>query len=292
MPDTLRVSCVQLHWARSLQTNLERALHYIASAARANSRVVLFPEANLTSYYFPFILELDGDDVARALDAVCSAAAEYDIWVIVGTVRKSGERFVNLAHVVSPAGRIVHEYAKINLAGRDEKKHCRGGDKLSLFEIDGTLCTLVICRDGRHPELYRIPAMAGAQVLFQPSCSSDEIEAVCWKRTAGRAQQPVGPNSRIFHCVANTVGMSPDGKQTSSGGSFIREPAGLPLAEAGLYHEEMITAVLDLSRATRRYVLDSMANPPFLAKYWQEMIEETKARADTQADRPTTHDTP
>lgn len=91
------------------------------------------------------------------------------------------------------------------MAGRDEKAYCRGGDKLALFEIDGVPCTLVICRDGRHPELYRIPAMAGAQILFHPSCSSDEIEAVCWKRTSGRAQQPVGPNSKIFHCVANTV---------------------------------------------------------------------------------------
>lgn len=64
-------------------------------------------------------------------------------------------------------------------------------------------------------------------------------------------QQPVGPNSKIFHCVANTIGESPDGKQTSSGSSFIREPNGIPLAEAGFYQEEMITAVLDMSRADR-----------------------------------------
>ncbi|MEE8389267.1 MAG: nitrilase-related carbon-nitrogen hydrolase [Anaerolineae bacterium] len=142
------------------------------------------------------------------------------------------------------------------------------------------LCTLVICRDGRHPELYRIPAMAGAQILFQPSCSSDEIEAVAWKRVSGRAQQPVGLNTKIFHCVANTVGQSPDGKQTSSGWSYIREPSGLPLAEAGYYQEEMITGVLDLARADRSYVLDSTKNPPFLSKYWQEMIVEMKTRAD------------
>ena len=124
--------------------------------------------------------------------------------------------------------------------------------------------------------------MAGAQILFHPSCSSDEIEAVCWKRTSGRAQQPIGPNSKIFHCVANTVGESPDGKQTSSGSSFIREPMGIPLAEAGFYQEEMITAVLDLSRATRSYIIDSMNNPPFLANYWQEMIREMKRRADSR----------
>jgi predicted amidohydrolase len=122
--------------------------------------------------------------------------------------------------------------------------------------------------------------MAGAQILFHPSCSSDEIEAVAWKRISGRAQQPVGPNSKIFHCVANTVGQSPDGRQTSSGASFIREPNGIPLAEAGFYQEEMITAVLDLERADRSYVLDSLENPPFLRQHWLEMVDAVKARKD------------
>ncbi|MDO8836320.1 MAG: carbon-nitrogen hydrolase family protein [Vicinamibacterales bacterium] len=279
-PATLQVSCVQLHWARPLAFNLQRTLHYIAAAADAGSRVVLLPEATLTSYYFPYVIGLDPADVAAALDAVRAAARDRGIWVIVGTIRKTHDRFLNLMHVIDPSGAIVHEYAKVNMAGRDELQYCRGGNKLSLFEIDGVTCTMVICRDGRHPELYRVPAMAGAQILFHPSCSSDEIEAVCWKRTSGRAQQPVGPNSKIFHCVANTVGESPDGKQTSSGSSFIREPNGIPLAEAGYYQEEMITAVLDLSRADRSYVRDSMKNPPFLAEHWRRMIADVEARKD------------
>lgn len=280
MINSLQVSCVQMHWAKSLDFNLQRTLHYIRSAADSGSRVVLFPEANLTSYYFPTVIELDQNALLASLEQVCTAARKNDIWVIVGTIQKTQDRFLNLAHVINRKGEIVYQYAKVNMAGSDERKYCRGGNKLSLFEIEGVLCTLVICRDGRHPELYRIPAMAGAQILFHPSCSSDEIEAVCWKRTSGRAQQPVGPNSKIFHCVANTVGESPDGKQTSSGSSFIREPNGIPLAEAGFYQEEMITAVLDLSRADRSYVLDSLKNPPFLAKYWQQMVAETVARKD------------
>jgi len=40
----------------------------------------------------------------------------------------------------------------------------------------------------------------------------------------------------------------------------------------------MITSVLDLSRADRSYILDSMKNPPFLAKHWQRLIEEMKTR--------------
>jgi predicted amidohydrolase len=278
--NVLQVSCVQMNWAKPIEFNLQRTLHYIREASQSGSRVVLFPEANLTSYYFPYLVNLPQKLIDQALDQVCQAAAQKHIWVIVGTIQAKGERFLNLAHVINPTGEIVHEYAKINMAGRDEKKYCRGGDKLSLFSIDGICCTLVICRDGRHPELYRIPAMAGAQILFQPSCSSDEIEAVAWKRLSGRAQQPVGPNTKIFHCVANTIGESPDGKQNSSGESFIREPSGIPLAEAGYYQEEMITSVLDMARATRSYILDSLKNPPFLSRYWQEMIAEARQRAD------------
>ncbi len=280
VPATLQVSCVQLHWAKPLPFNLQRTLHFVAAAADAGSRVVLFPEASLTSYYFPYAIGLDPAEVSAGLDAVRGAAREHDIWVIVGTVKKTHDRFLNLAHVVDPRGVIVHEYAKVHMAGRDEQRYCRGGNKLSLFEIDGVRCTLVICRDGRHPELYRLPAMAGAQILFHPSNSTDEIEAVCWKRTSGRAQQPAGPNSKIFHCVANTVGEAPDGKQTSSGSSFIREPNGIPLAEAGFYQEEMITAVLDLARADRSYVRDSLEHPPFLAGYWQQMIAAVETRKD------------
>jgi predicted amidohydrolase len=276
---TLQVSCVQMHWAKPLAFNLQRTLHNIEAASAHGSRVVLFPEANLTGYYYPYAINLDPKEIQQALDQTRAAAAANDIWTIVGSIQKTGDRFLNLAHVIDPSGEIVHEYAKIHMAGRDEKQYCRGGDKLSLFKVDGILCTLIICRDGRHPELYRLPAMAGAQVLFQPSCSSDEIEAVAWKRISGRAQQPVGPNTRIFHCVANTIGQSPDGKQTSSGGSFIREPSGLPLAEAGYYQEEMITAVLDLARADRSYILDSMQHPPFLSQYWGDMIEEIRSRA-------------
>jgi hypothetical protein len=68
-----------------------------------------------------------------------------------------------------------------------------------------------------------------------PLDSNYKFNSYRWKRVSGRAQQPAGPTTRIFHCVANTVGQSPDGRQTSSGQSFIRNPDSLPLAEAGFY---------------------------------------------------------
>jgi predicted amidohydrolase len=281
VPTVLQVSCVQLHWAQTLEKNLARTLHYIDAAAEAGSRVVLFPEATLTGYYFPYLTGLAPDAVRDALRCVCEAARAREIWVIAGTIQKHGEKYLNIAHVIDPRGQMSYEYAKVHMAGRDEMKYCRGGNKIAFFEIDGIPCTLAICRDGRHPELYRIPAMAGAKIFFHPSCSSDEIEAVEWKRVSGRAQLQAGPTTGIYHCVANTIGQPPDGKQSSSGQSFIRDVTGLPLAEAGFYQEEMITAVLDLSRAAGNYAKDSMTEPPFLRHYWQDMIAEMKARADS-----------
>jgi len=278
--NVLQVSCAQLHWAKPLERNIEVMKHYMKEAARQGSRVILFPEANLTGYYFPYVLKLPRSEVIAALDEACKAAAEAGIWAIVGSIRPWRESFLNLAHVIDPTGRVSYEYAKVQLAGKDERKYCTPGNKVAFFKIDDTACTLSICRDGRHPELFRIPAMMGAKVFFQPSCSSENVEAVVWKRTSGRAQQAAGPKALIHHVVANTVGQSPDGKQTSSGQSFIRDCTGLPLAEAGYYEETLITAVLDLDKASGYYAKQSAQYPEFLREHWERMMEAVRQRAD------------
>src|SRR5271157_3989548 len=129
MKKTLQVSCVQLHWAKSLERNLKMTRHYIRLAAAEGSRVVLFPETSLTGYYFPDVLQLTPRAIADALKQTCAAAKAARIWTIVGSLRPTADRCLNLAHVISPAGDIVHEYAKVHLAGRDEQRYCRGGNK-------------------------------------------------------------------------------------------------------------------------------------------------------------------
>ena len=92
MSKTLQVSCVQLHWAKSLQRNLERTLHYVRLAADEGSWVVLFPETNLTGYYFPDVVKLAPEAVQTALEQTCQAAKAHGIWVIAGTLRKTSDR--------------------------------------------------------------------------------------------------------------------------------------------------------------------------------------------------------
>jgi (R)-amidase len=269
----LQVSCVQLHWAKDIEENLAKTLDYIGLARAEGSDVVLFPETSLTGYDFGYVAGLPPRAVRNALRTVAKRAAECSIYAIVGSLMKRrGDRYLNLAHVIGPDGRIFYEYAKVQMAGADEHRYCRPGNKLALFKVNGCLCTMVICRDGRHPELYRIPAMAGAKILFHPSCSTESVEGLAWKRLSGRAQQPIGPTTFIYHCVANTVGQSRDGTQTSSGMSFIKDPTGLSLAEAGFYQEEMITARLNLDKATARYAMASLDHPRILRTLWKQAL--------------------
>ena len=64
-------------------------------------------------------------------------------------------------------------------------------DLTVVFDIDGIPATLVICRDGRHPELYRLPAMAGAKIFWSRGngwlvCAAvDLLELVPDHRDAG-----------------------------------------------------------------------------------------------------------
>jgi len=281
-PDVLQVSVSQQHWGQGIERNVRRTIEHIRVAWEEGSDVILFPEANLTGYEFPYLIGLGAGEVGRALEEVQEFVREAGLYVVCGTIQRRGddERLLNLAHVIAPNGDIMHEYAKIQMAGEDEQRHCRPGNKLSLFEIKGFEATIVICRDGRHPELYRLPTMAGAQILFQPACSTDTVEAVWWKREAGRATQAAGPTTSIYHCCANTVGQDRRGRQTSSGGSFIKHPTGLSLAEADRYSEMVITARLDMSAADRRYALASAEQPEFMRANYQRTIEEIRARKD------------
>ena len=89
MSKTLQVSCVQLHWAKPLERNLERTLHYIRMAAEEGSRVVLFPETNVTGYYFPQVIKQDENKVQAALDEVMKGRTTFVIAHRLATIRNA-----------------------------------------------------------------------------------------------------------------------------------------------------------------------------------------------------------
>ena len=173
-------------------------------------------------------------------------------------------------------GRLVHTYAKCQLVEAD-RQWFTPGNSLSLFSLDGVRATAIICHERRYPELVRLPVMAGAQIVFHPNAGMDDL-AVSRAKRRGRDGIPVRAFENAgFYVFANSVGPQGGGKW-SAGDSKIVAPDGSFLQLADNRRERVLVDDLDLSRATRKYALDSLEHPRFLASHWRRMLPELRRR--------------
>jgi hypothetical protein len=136
MAEVLQISCVQMHWARLLEFNLRQTLEYIRSSAQTGSRVVLFPEANLTGYYFPFVIDLNPSAVSDAL-------GRYPVpvpgqWVEVGFGQCRGyEGFLAHRDRQSFLHRLIGDREVIHIQGRGLVLLAVGADADLHAVVDG-----------------------------------------------------------------------------------------------------------------------------------------------------------
>jgi hypothetical protein len=82
----------------------------------------------------------------------------------------------------------------------------------------------------------------------------------------------------VHYVFANSVGPQGGGKW-SAGDSKIVAPDGRTLALADNRSPGLIVADLDLTQATRKYAIESMAAPRFLTRHWRAMVADVKRLA-------------
>jgi predicted amidohydrolase len=265
----LRVAAVQMKFASSISRNLDKIRRAVQAAARQGADAVLFPECATTGYAYDFA-SLRPQDISQALQLVAGFARRYRINVLVGSPVFRGRRLQNCMVVFDRQGRPVHCYAKCQLVESD-RKHFAPGDAISLFQIDGIRATAIICHERRYPEMVRLAVMAGAQVLFHPNAGMDSLE-VSRRKRGGRDGIAVRAfENAIYYVFANSVGPQGGGKW-SAGDSKIVAPDASVLSLAGNRNEAILVASLDLSAATRKYALDSLSYPRFLAPHWKRLV--------------------
>jgi predicted amidohydrolase len=274
-PKSLRVAAVQLIFADSIAGNLEKIEHAAIKAAADGADAVLFPECATTGYACDFGA-LKPAAVRQALRSVAAVAARLRVNLLVGSPIFAGRKLYNALVVFDRCGRLVHAYAKCQLVEAD-RRWFTPGNGLSLFSLDGVPATAIICHERRYPELVRLPVMAGAQIVFHPNAGMDALPVSRAKRR-GRDGIPVRAfENAVYYVFANSVGPQGDGKW-SAGDSKIVAPDGSFLQLADNRREGVLMESLDLSRATRKYALDSLKHPRFLASHWRRMIPEMRRR--------------
>ena len=263
--ETLRVAAIQMNTGANKATNVETALDLIDRAAATGARLIALPE--VWTYLGPDDGERDAAEPipGPTMDRLAERARRHGVYLHAGSIaesRSGDPRVFNTTAVIDPDGQIIARYTKIHLydvvldgvATYQESATISPGDEIVTVEIDGITVGLAICYDLRFPELFRILALRGAEVIVLPAA---------FTLTTGKDHWEVLIRARaiengVFMVAPAQVGQH--GDKWCYGRSLIVDPWGTVLATAP-DQATVITADLDLAYlATVRRQVPSLAN--------------------------------
>ena len=180
MSDILRVGVVQMNSRGDKAENLATAERLIAEAAARGAQVVALPE--YVSYLGPRELhEANAEPIpGPTTERFAAAARRHGIYLLGGSILERSDvpgKYSNTSVLFAPNGTILATYRKIHLFDIDlsgnvtanESATILPGDRIVTAEIAGHRVGLTICYDLRFPELYRLLALEGAELVFVPA---------------------------------------------------------------------------------------------------------------------------
>ncbi len=227
--------------------NLRLATRYVRRAASRGCDLIVFPECFVQGYSIrPDVLAL-----AEVVDGVAASelralAASTGTAVVCGFLERNPADPVhpfNAALVIGADGALVGIYRKTHLFEREHEAFSRGDDYPVFDVVLGTDARrriarlgVSICADIEYPEVARLLALGGAQLLAVPSADMDPYRAQQAANLASRAIE-----NNIYVALANTV----DRRRgiTFFGGSGIAGPDG-SLVSAGYLRPRLAIAAL------------------------------------------------
>jgi predicted amidohydrolase len=248
--DSLRVSVVQMNSRDDKAKKIETALRLIDQAAAEGGRLIALPEI------WSFLGSDEGSREAAetipgpTIELLAERARRHDVYIHAGSiqeVRDGDPRMYNTTALIDPRGDIIAKYSKIHMfdvvldgvATYQESATVSPGDEIVLADVDGFTVGLSICYDIRFPELYRILALRGAEIIMHPAAftlttGKDHWEVLIRARAIENTVYMVSPAQ---------VGSDAEGKWCW-GRSMIVNPWGTVVATAP-DEETVITATLD-----------------------------------------------
>ncbi|MHA1294749.1 MAG: carbon-nitrogen family hydrolase [Promethearchaeota archaeon] len=188
------------------EKNLEAILKILQQILKEKNipDIVCFPELFTTGYDL-----INAEKYAEALPGeTIKKIKEFsqNKFIVIGTIleKKNGKIF-NTAFILGKSGKIIGKYRKTHLfTPMLEKEFLQAGDKIKTFnlpELKNLNIGLAICYDLRFPELFRMLALEGAQIIFIPSEFPSPKKKI-WK-TLLRAR---AIENQIFIVGVNRVG--------------------------------------------------------------------------------------
>ena len=274
MPDKIRIACVQMTSRADKSANLETAERLVAKAAATGADVVVLPEKwNVigdAAVYHATAEPLEGGESVAAMS---DWARTHGITLVGGSIaerREGREKLSNTSLVFDSGGQVVAVYRKIHLFDVEvggvvyrESEAEEPGEEPVVAEVEGWKLGLTVCYDVRFPELYRILALEGAELVTVPAYFTTPTGKDHW-HVLLRAR---AIENQLYVVAAAQIGETLPGKP-AYGRSLIADPWGLVVAQAA-DEETVISAELDRAHLQHiRAKLPSLANRQANAYRW------------------------
>jgi predicted amidohydrolase len=176
------------------------------------------------------------------------AAGRLGAHVVLGTYEKGAQPGVvyNTAVLIDASGAIAGTYRKTHpfcTELRSRGGWVTPGDEAVVVDTDLGRIGLIVCFDGDFPELVRIEAILGAEIICRPSALLRSADI--WELT-NRAR---AYDNHVFVVAANATGTDPAGVHYF-GNSMIVTPVAEVIARAAS-HQGWVSARLDPDTALR-----------------------------------------
>jgi len=237
----------------TIEMNVRRALEYVSEAAGKGADILCLPEM-VTTTNVPEDLAYHAEDYpGEYTEAFREEARKSRLNLIAPYFVRVGTILYNQATIIDRKGEVVGYYRKVQPTGA-ESHHVTPGDELPVFDLDFGRIAVMICMDIYFPEIPRIYAFKGAEIVFWPTVTHGPTQEALRTQLTARALD----NSLIM-VEANLAGHPPyapyAGRFRPATGRII-DHNGDVIAQTGRRHGiAMATVDLDEVRMTSGCVL-------------------------------------
>jgi len=175
---TVRVGSVQwqMRTVESVDELLSQVEYFVDTVSDYQSDFIVFPEF----FNAPLMGLEDHANQTEAIrvlaeytplfrERMSQMAIEYNANIITGSMPLAEDGHIyNVSYLCHRSGKI-DEQKKIHITPHEKKDWViQGGDKISVFETDAGKVGILICYDVEFPELGRLMAKQGLEILFVP----------------------------------------------------------------------------------------------------------------------------
>jgi len=226
---------------RDVEKCCERGAEWLEKAVReTGAELIVFPECAASGYLvdatFDEVYELADEIPGRTTRRVQQAARDLGVHVVWSTYERSGGKLYNASVLIDDGGGIVGVYRKTHLFG-SEAALITPGSAAQVYDTKLGRIGMTICYDGDFPELSRLLAVKGAEIITRTSAFLRPFDL--WELT-NRAR---AFDNHVYWVAANAVGVEARGNAHFYGHSMLVAPTGQRLGLAGA-GEEIVAALL------------------------------------------------